>query len=49
MPAAFFMSQGISVVNRPLVPPLFLHRYLRGVEMYREWVALTSAVSYLGH
>ncbi len=46
--AAFFMSQGVSVVNQLLVPPLFLHRYPRGVEMYGEWVALTAAVSYLG-
>lgn len=46
--AAFFMSQGVSVVNQLLVPPLFLHRYANGVEMYGEWVALTAAVSYLG-
>lgn len=46
--AAFFMSQGVSVVNQLLVPPLFLHRYPHGVEMYGEWVALTAAISYLG-
>jgi O-antigen/teichoic acid export membrane protein len=46
--AAFFMSQGVSVVNQLLVPPLFLHRYPHGVEMYGEWVALTAAVGYLG-
>lgn len=46
--AAFFMSQGVNVVNQLLVPPLFLHRYPHGVEMYGEWVALTAAVSYLG-
>lgn len=46
--AAFFMSQGVSVVNQLLVPPLFLHRYPHGVEMYGEWVALTAAVTYLG-
>jgi len=45
--AAFFMSQGVSVVNQLLVPPLFLGRYPHGVEMYGEWVALTAAVSYL--
>jgi O-antigen/teichoic acid export membrane protein len=46
--AAFFMSQGVSVVNQLLVPPMFLRRYPHGVEMYGEWVALTAAVSYLG-
>ncbi len=46
--AAFFMSQGVSVVTQLLVPPLFLHRYPHGVETYGEWVALTAAVSYLG-
>jgi O-antigen/teichoic acid export membrane protein len=46
--AAFFMSQGVNVVNQLLVPPLFLQRYPHGVEMYGEWVALTAAVSYLG-
>ena len=46
--AAFFVSQGVSVINQLLVPPLFLHRYPRGVEMYGEWVALTAAISYLG-
>src|SRR5579872_1561109 len=45
--AAFFMSQGVNVVNQLLVPPLFLHRYSHGVEMYGEWVALTAAISYL--
>jgi O-antigen/teichoic acid export membrane protein len=45
--AAFFMSQGVNVVNQLLVPPLFLHRYPHGVEMYGEWVALTAAVTYL--
>ena len=44
---AFLMSQGVAVVNQLLVPPLFLHRYLHGVEMYGEWVALTAAISYL--
>ena len=48
MLAAFFMSQGVSVVNQILVPPLFLRRYPHGVEMYGEWVALTAAVTYLG-
>ncbi|MFZ0271363.1 MAG: hypothetical protein WB524_14535 [Acidobacteriaceae bacterium] len=46
--AAFFMSQGVSVATQLLVPPLFLHRYTDGVEMYGEWVALTAAISYLG-
>jgi O-antigen/teichoic acid export membrane protein len=46
--AAFFMSQGVSVVTQLLVPPIFLHRYPHGLEMYGEWIALTAAVSYLG-
>lgn len=44
---AFLMSQGVSVVTQLLVPPIFLHRYPHGVEMYGEWIALTAAVSYL--
>jgi O-antigen/teichoic acid export membrane protein len=46
---AFFMSQGVAVLTQLLVPPIFLHRYPRGVEMYGEWIALTAAVSYLGN
>lgn len=46
--AAFFMSQGVSIVTQLLVPPIFLHRYPNGVEMYGEWIALTAAISYLG-
>jgi O-antigen/teichoic acid export membrane protein len=46
--AAFSMSQGVSLVTQVLVPPLFLHRYAHGLEMYGEWVALTAAISYLG-
>jgi O-antigen/teichoic acid export membrane protein len=45
--AAFFMSTGVSVATQLLVPPIFLHRYPHGVEMYGEWIALTAAVSYL--
>ncbi len=45
---AFFMSQGVAVLNQLLVPPIFLHRYPHGVEMYGEWIALTAAVTYLG-
>jgi O-antigen/teichoic acid export membrane protein len=46
--AAFSMSQGVTIVSQLLVPPLFLHRYAHGVEMYGEWIALTAAISYLG-
>jgi O-antigen/teichoic acid export membrane protein len=45
--AAFFTGQGVSIVTQLLIPPLFLHRYASGVELYGEWVALTAAVSYL--
>lgn len=45
--AAFFTGQGVSVVTQLLVPPLFLHRYAHGVEVYGEWVVLTAAVIYL--
>lgn len=45
---AFFMSQGVTVVSQLLVPPIFLHRYPHGIEMYGEWIALTAAVTYLG-
>jgi len=44
---AFFMSQGVATLSQLIVPPIFLHRYPHGVEMYGEWVALTAAVSYL--
>ncbi len=44
---AFFMSQGVAVLAQLIVPPIFLHRYPHGVEMYGEWIALTAAVSYL--
>lgn len=44
---AFLMSQGVSVVTQLLVPPIFLHRYPHGVEMYGEWMALTAAATYL--
>lgn len=45
---AFFMSQGVTTLSQLIVPPIFLHRYPHGVEMYGEWIALTAAVSYLG-
>jgi O-antigen/teichoic acid export membrane protein len=48
MLAAYSASQGVTLVSQLLVPPLFLHRYSHGVEMYGEWVALTAAISYLG-
>jgi len=46
--AAFLAGQGVSVAAQLLVPPLFLHRYAHGLELYGEWLALTAAVSYLG-
>jgi O-antigen/teichoic acid export membrane protein len=46
--AAFLTGQGVSLATQLLVPPLFLHRYASGMEMYGEWIALTAAVSYLG-
>jgi O-antigen/teichoic acid export membrane protein len=45
---AFFMSQGVTTLTQLIVPPIFLHRYPHGIEMYGEWIALTAAVSYLG-
>lgn len=47
MLAAFLTGQGITILTQLLVPPLFLHRYASGVEIYGEWVALTAAASYL--
>jgi O-antigen/teichoic acid export membrane protein len=47
MLAAFSASQGVSVVNQFLVPPIFLHRYVNGLELYGEWIALSAAVNYL--
>lgn len=44
---AFFMGQGVAVLTQLLVPPIFLHRYPHGVEMYGEWIALTAAINYL--
>ena len=45
--AAFLTGQGVTIVTQLLVPPLFLHRYAHGVQVYGEWVALTAAVAYL--
>jgi O-antigen/teichoic acid export membrane protein len=44
---AFLTGQGVSVLSQLLVPPLFLHRYANGMEVYGEWLALTAAVAYL--
>jgi O-antigen/teichoic acid export membrane protein len=48
MLAAFVTGQGVSVVTQLMVPPIFLHRYLSGIEVYGEWIALSAAVNYLG-
>jgi O-antigen/teichoic acid export membrane protein len=48
MLAAFLAGQGVSVVSQLLVPPIFLHRYMNGLEVYGEWIALSAAVTYLG-
>jgi O-antigen/teichoic acid export membrane protein len=45
--AAFLTGQGIGVVSQLLVPPLFLHRYPNGLQVYGEWIALSAAVAYL--
>jgi O-antigen/teichoic acid export membrane protein len=46
--AAFLTGQGVSIVIQLVVPPLFLHRYAHGMELYGEWIALTAAISYIG-
>ena len=43
--AAFITGQGVTVLTQLLVPPLFLHRYQHGIEIYGEWVALSAAVA----
>jgi O-antigen/teichoic acid export membrane protein len=48
MLGAFFTGQGISVITQLIVPPIFLHRYRNGIEVYGEWIALSAAVTYLG-
>lgn len=45
--AAFLTAQGVSLAMQLLVPPLFLHRYANGMEVYGEWLALTAAILYL--
>ena len=44
---AAFLGQGVTVISQLLVPPLFL-RYVSGLEVYGEWIALSASVSYLG-
>jgi O-antigen/teichoic acid export membrane protein len=44
---SFFTGQGVTIVSQLLVPPFFLTRYVDGVGVYGEWVALSSAVTYL--
>jgi O-antigen/teichoic acid export membrane protein len=48
MLAAFLTGQGVGIITQLLVPPLFIHRYANGMATYGEWVALSSAVTYLG-
>lgn len=42
------LGQGLSILSQLLIPPLFLHSYLQGSEVYGEWIALSASVSYLG-
>jgi O-antigen/teichoic acid export membrane protein len=42
------LGQGVSVITQLLIPPLFLHFYTNGVEVYGEWIALTASINYLG-
>src|ERR1700679_2230437 len=44
----YFIGQGVAVITQLIVPPLFLHFYANGLEVYGEWVALSAAISYLG-
>jgi O-antigen/teichoic acid export membrane protein len=48
MLAAFFTGQGVSIVTQLMIPPFFVLRYVHGVDVYGEWVALSAAVTYLG-
>jgi O-antigen/teichoic acid export membrane protein len=43
----YFIGQGVSVITQLIVPPLFLHRYDHGIEVYGEWIVLSAAISYL--
>ncbi|MGA8668833.1 MAG: hypothetical protein WB679_03115, partial [Terracidiphilus sp.] len=45
--AAIVAQQGVNLVTQLLVPPILVHRYLNGVEVYGEWIVLSAAVSYL--
>src|ERR1700744_2209714 len=45
---SYFIGQGVAVITQLIVPPLFLHFYENGLEVYGEWVALSAAISYLG-
>ena len=44
----YFIGQGVAVITQLIIPPLFLHFYSNGIEVYGEWIALSAAVSYLG-
>jgi len=46
---AFLTGQGVSLVSQLLIPPLFIHRYASGMEVYGEWIALSAAVAYLSN
>ena len=43
-----FVGQGLTILTQLLVPPFFLRYYSSGIEMYGEWIILSSAVNYLG-
>lgn len=43
--AALFTSNGVNLVYRLMLPPIFLLRY--GTTLYGEWLALSGAVAYL--
>jgi O-antigen/teichoic acid export membrane protein len=45
--AAYSTGQGVSLVARLLVPPIFIARYANGVEVFGEWTALSAAITYL--
>lgn len=44
---AFVTGQGVGIISQLLVAPLFIHRYANGMATYGEWIALSSAVTYL--
>ncbi len=43
--AALLTSNGVNLISRLVLPPIFLYRY--GATLYGEWIALSGAVAYL--